>query len=93
MTKRKRKFNLKPKRRKSAEDQRLALLAQELGAAILMVLINDYGFSKDEANEALGKVLEQAKTNRLMISTNTVLAVYDVLNKEKPSGSGAQPQS
>jgi hypothetical protein len=69
------------KRNKPAEDQRLALLAQELGTAMLIVLVNDYRFSQDEANEALGKVLEQAKTNRLMITTNAVTAAYDQLNR------------
>ncbi|MHC4489783.1 MAG: hypothetical protein ACYSW7_11525 [Planctomycetota bacterium] len=76
-------FARKQKRDKSAENQRLALLAKELGTAMLMVLINDYDFSKEQANEILGKVLDQAKTNRLMITTTTVLAAYDILNKNE----------
>jgi hypothetical protein len=76
-------FRKRQTRNKTAEDQRLALLARELGTAMLMVLINDYHFSKKQANEVLGKVLEQAKTNRMMITTTTVLAAYDALNKDK----------
>lgn len=68
-------------RNKAAEDQRLALLAKELGVAGMMVLVNDYGFSREQANEWLEKVLEQAKTNRLMITTETVLGAYDIINK------------
>jgi len=79
------KKNLFVKRRnrdKSAENQRLALLAKELGTAMVMVLVNDYGFSQNEADVALGKVLAQAQTNRQMITTNAVMAVYDEKNKE-----------
>ncbi len=77
----KRKLFNKPKRSKSAEDQRLALLAKELGVAMMTVLVNDYDFTPKEADIALGKVLEQAKTTRLMITTNTVVTAYDTLNK------------
>lgn len=81
-----RRFSLKPPPRdKSAEDQRLALLAQELGTAGMMVLINDYDFSKEQANEWLGKVIEQAKTNRLMFG---VLTVTEAL-KQVTDDSGA----
>jgi hypothetical protein len=76
----KRWFNYSRQRDKSAEDQRLGLLAKELGVAVLMVLVNDYDFSQEAANEALGKVLEQAKTNRLLITTTVVGAAYDDLN-------------
>lgn len=69
-------------RNKSAEDQRMALLAKELGTATMIVLVNDYDFSRDEANEALGKILAQAKENRELIVTNAVMAYYDVKNKE-----------
>lgn len=69
-------------RNKTAEDQRMALLAKELGTATLIVLVNDYDFSRDEANEALGKVLAQAKENRELIVTNAVMAYYDAKNKE-----------
>jgi len=75
-------FAKSQKRNKSAEDQRLALLAKELGTAMMMVLVNDYAFSQDEADLALGRVLAQAKANREMITTNAVMAVYDVKNKE-----------
>lgn len=77
-----RKFGKKP-RNKSTEDQRLALLAKELGTAMIMVLVNDYDFSQDEAGEALDKVLTQAQTNRAMITTNAVTAVYIAKNKGK----------
>lgn len=70
-------------RNKSAEDQRVALLAKELGVAMMVVLVNDYGFSRDRANEALGKVLSQAKDNRKLIVTNAVMAFYDTKNKTK----------
>jgi hypothetical protein len=60
----------------------MALLAKELGTATLIVLVNDYDFSRDEANEALGKVLAQAKENRELIVTNAVMAYYDAKNKE-----------
>lgn len=78
----KRRFTL-PKRNKSAEDKRLALLAQELGTAMMVVLVNDYGFSQAQADEALGKVIAQARETRQMIATSTVVAAYDVLNREK----------
>lgn len=77
MAKRKRKlFNRKfsfkkPPRDKSAEDQRLALLAQELELAGRIVLINDYSFTPEQAHEWSGKMLEQAKTNRLMFGALT----------------------
>ncbi len=70
-------------RNKTAEDQRMALLAKELGTAIMIVLVNDYDFSRDEANDALGKILSQAKDNRELIVTNAVMAVYDEKNKTK----------
>jgi hypothetical protein len=75
-------FAKKEKRNKSAEDQRLALLAKELGAAMMIVLVNDYGFSQDEADTALGKVLAQAQENRKVIVTNAIAAVYDAKNKK-----------
>jgi hypothetical protein len=75
-------FAKKEKRNKSAEDQRLALLAKELGAAMMIVLVNDYGFSQDEADTALGKVLAQAQENRKMIVANAIAAVYDAKNKK-----------
>ncbi|MHC4687254.1 MAG: hypothetical protein ACYTEW_23530 [Planctomycetota bacterium] len=75
-------FRQSEKRDKSAEDQRLALLARELGTAMMIVLVNDYGFSQDEADIALGKVLAQAQANREMITTNAVMAVYDAQNKK-----------
>lgn len=78
----KKRFTLKPKRNKSAEDKRLALLAQELGAAMMVVLVNDYGFSQAQADEALVKVIAQAKETRQMIATSTVVAAYDVLSRE-----------
>lgn len=68
-------------RNKSAENQRLALLAKELGTAMVMVLVNDYGFTQEGAGLALGKVLAQAKATREMITTNAVMAVYDEKNK------------
>lgn len=71
----------KKQRDKSAEDQRLALLAKELGVAMMIVLVNDYGFSPEEADIALGKVIAQAKENRLMITVNAVTAVLDTPNK------------
>lgn len=74
---RKRLFGHRKKRNKSAEDQRLALLAKELGMAMMMVLVNDYGFSQEEADTVLGKVLAQAEATREMITTNAVMAVYD----------------
>lgn len=74
---RKRLFGRRKKRNKSAEDQRLALLAKELGMAMMMVLVNDYGFSQEEADTVLGKVLAQAEATREMITTNAVMAVYD----------------
>ncbi len=70
-------------RNKSAENQRLALLAKELGTATMIVLVNDYDFSRDEANEALAKILSQAKDNRELIVTNAVMAFYDAKNKGK----------
>jgi membrane-anchored protein YejM (alkaline phosphatase superfamily) len=70
-------FRKRQKRNKPAEDQRLALLAKELGVAIMMVLVNDYDFSQDEADLALGKVLAQAQENRAMITTSAVVAAYD----------------
>jgi hypothetical protein len=76
-------FGKKQKRDKSAEDQRLALLAKEIGVAMMMVLVNDYGFSQQEANLALGKVLVQAQTNRKMITTNAVVAAYDAQIEKK----------
>jgi len=79
---RKKWFRQSEKRDKSAENQRLALLSKELGVAMMMVLVNDYGFSQDEADIALGKVLTQAQTNRKMITTNAVMAVYDAQNKK-----------
>lgn len=69
------------KRDKSAEDRRLALLARELGVAMVMVLVNDYGFTNQQADEALGKVLTQAQETRLMITTLGVTAAYDALGK------------
>jgi hypothetical protein len=75
-------FRQSEKRDKSAEDQRLALLARELGTAMMMVLVNDYGFSQNEADIALAKVLFQAKANREMITTNAVMAVYDAQNEK-----------
>lgn len=63
------------------ENARLALLAQELGIAGMMVLVNDFGFSREQAAGWLTKMLEQAKTNRLMFSANTILAAYE-LHKE-----------
>lgn len=69
------------KTQRNRSDQRLALLAKELGAAMMVVLVNDYGFSPEEADIALGKVVAQAKENRLMITTNAVTAVLDTLNK------------
>lgn len=74
---RKRLFGRRKKRNKSAEDQRLALLAKELGMAMMMVLVNDYVFSQEEADTVLGKVLAQAEATREMITTNAVMAVYD----------------
>lgn len=87
MAKKKRKSTIRQRlanieRNKVAEDQRLALLAKELGVAGMMVLVNDYGWSREQANEWLGKLIEQAKTNRLMITTETVLGAYDVINKD-----------
>lgn len=78
----KKKWLAKRQRDKSAENQRLALLAKELGVAMMMVLVNDYGFSQNEADIALGKILAQAKANREMITTNAVMAVYDEKNKK-----------
>ncbi len=75
-------FAKKQRRNKSAENQRLALLAKELGVAMMMVLVNDYGFSQNEADIALGKILAQAKANREMITTNAVMAIYDEKNKK-----------
>lgn len=72
---------LKPKRNKSVEDQRLALLAKELGVAMMVVLVNDYSFTPDQADEALGKVLAQAQETRRMIATGAVTAAYDTLNE------------
>jgi len=80
------KFKTRSKRDKTAEDQRLSLLAKELSAAMLVVLINDCGYSKSQANDILGKVLAQAKTNRMIIATNAVVTAYDVLNKEESNG-------
>ena len=77
-------FNRKQKRNKPAEDQRLALLAKELGVAMMIVLVNDYGFSQEEADSALSKVLAQAQENRVMITTNAVMAAYDEKNKNDP---------
>jgi predicted acetyltransferase len=68
-------FVKKRQRDKSAENQRLAV-------AMMMVLVNDYGFSQNEADIALGKILAQAKANREMITTNAVMAVYDEKNKK-----------
>jgi hypothetical protein len=70
---------LRQKQQKVAtSEQRLALLAQELGVAGAVVLVNDYGFSREQADEWLGKMIEQAKTNRLMLAANTVLAAHDL---------------
>jgi len=76
----KKRFTKSKKRDKPAEDQRLALLAKELGVAMMLVLVNDYGFSRNEADVALGKVLAQAQENRKMIVVNAVTAAYDVQN-------------
>lgn len=65
------------KRNKKTEDKRLALLAQELGIAMMVVLVNDYGFSSEKANEVLGKVLSQAKQTREMIATNGAIAAQE----------------
>ena len=49
---------------------------------MMIVLVNDYGFSQEGADEALGKILAQVQENRAMITTNAVMAVYDVQNKK-----------
>ena len=64
-------------------EQRQALLAQELGVAGAVVLVNDYGFTREQANEWLGKMVEQARTNRLMLAANTVLAARDLKKQGK----------
>jgi len=73
----------KPKPKIATCEQRLALLAQELGVAGAVVLVNDYGFTREQANEWLGKMVEQARTNRLMLAANTVLATHDLKKQGK----------
>lgn len=65
------------RRDKTAENQRLALLAREFGAGILVVLVNDYGFTQDDANVALTKILDQMKETRQMITTNLGMAIHE----------------
>lgn len=68
------KFKKRKARTKEMEDRRLALLAQELGTAMVVVLVNDYGFNPEEADKALGKVIAQAKETRLTIAARSATA-------------------
>jgi hypothetical protein len=79
------KFRRKSKNgKKDRENQRLALLAKELGVATMMVLVNDYRFTQDQANEAMEKIIKQAEENRLMIiSPRTLTFFLDIQNIEK----------
>ena len=71
------------KRDKTAENERLSLLAREFGAAILVVLVNDYGLSQDGANMALTKILAQMKTTRQMITTTMAMADHEIANQSE----------
>lgn len=68
----------KMKRNKSDEDQRLALLAQELGVAFMVVLVNEYNFSAEEANIAIGKVLGRAQETRTAITAATIVSAFEI---------------
>lgn len=46
------------------QDDRLALLAVELGIAGAQVLQDDFGFTQKQAAEWLDKMLDKAKVNR-----------------------------
>lgn len=69
-------------RNKEAEDARLSHLAQELGIAAMTVLVNDYGFSREQANEFLSKMLAQAQETRQMLNAQTVLAAYEMAKEQ-----------
>ncbi len=64
----KKKHKLFSKRRnKSVEDQRLELLAKEIGIAGMVVLVNDFGFSQSDAKRWLDLMVAQAKATRAML--------------------------
>ena len=68
------------RRDKTAGNEWSVLLAREsaiLGAGILTVLGNDYGFTQDDANIALTKILDQMEKMRQMITPDMAMTVYD----------------
>lgn len=54
----------KPVKRQSREDQRLAVLAQEMALSATQTLREEFEFTAEQCNEFLKKWMERAQRNR-----------------------------
>lgn len=59
------------------DNERLAILATELGLAGAEVLASDYGFTQIQCAEWLDKMLDQAKKNRVSFMAYQAVQAID----------------
>ena len=67
------------RRNKTAENERIALLAVELGLAGGEVLKEEFGFTNDQIARWMDKMLDRAKVNR--VRTLAKIAVEQIDNE------------